>query len=68
MHKSQMHMVEYSREASRGLIAEKAKHQGVDFRMTVEGVPGKPQLNELIVKNPFEHEELFKVSISDSDP
>jgi len=63
-----MQMVEYSRETSRGLIAEKAMHHGVDFRITIEGVPGKPQMNELIVKNPLGHEELFKVSISDSDP
>ena len=63
-----MKIFESIREASRGLIVDKAMHHGVDFRITIEGVPGKPQLNELIVKNPFGHEELFKVSISDSDP
>jgi len=67
MHNSQMQIVELARETGRGQLLEKARHNGVDFKVTVDAVPGRPQLIELMVKNPLGSEEVFKVSFTDTD-
>ena len=62
-----MKMVDYVRESSRGRILEKAISTGVDFSYTVEAIPGKTQLINLLVKNPFPKQSLFKVYFEDSE-
>lgn len=62
-----MKMVDVARKSSRGRILEKAINSGVDFSYTVEAIPGKTQLINLIVKNPFPVQKLFKVYFEDSE-
>jgi hypothetical protein len=38
---SQMQIVEMAREISKGFILEKAMYHGVDFKVTVDAIPGR---------------------------
>lgn len=68
VHQSEMKMVKMLRESTKSNnLVERAMTNGVDFNFAIEAVPGKVSLVNLLFKNPFSHDELFKVYIEDSE-
>jgi hypothetical protein len=53
VHRSEMKVVEVARDAYRGSVIDKALYAGVDFTMTVDAVPGRPQLINIFIRNPY---------------
>lgn len=63
--RSELKMVMLLRSQGRENILEKARQSGVDFSFQIDAVSGRPQFINLLVKNPYPSETLFKVFINE---
>ena len=60
-------MVNIVRETTKEQLLEMAIGQLIDFYYTIEAIPGKIQLINVVIKNPYPKQQMFKVYFEDSE-
>lgn len=60
-----LNIMDVMKQCNKSLLIDKVLDKDIDFKVSLDAVPGRVQLINLMVKNPFDKKDLFRVEIDD---